>query len=193
MGKIILVSIAILALCTSVYMISTNTSYESADYRVISKDGDFEVREYKPMLLVSTTMKGSELRNNSAFQRLFGYISGSNEDSQKIAMTAPVFSSNDSEVYRMSFLIPKDVAENGAPQPTDDKVKIEPMEGGRFAAYRYSGYSNPERIEEAKQKLAEWVEKQKLKTIGEMLSAGYDPPYTPADRRRNEVLVRLAE
>lgn len=193
MGKIILVSIAILALCTSVYMVSTNTSYESADYKVISKDGDFEIREYKPMLLVSTTMKGLELRNNSAFNRLFGYISGSNEDGQKIAMTTPVFSSNDSEVYTMSFLIPKDVAEKGAPQPNDDKVKIEPMDGGRFAAYRYSGYSNPEQIEEAKKKLAEWIETQELKITGEILSAGYDPPYTPANLRRNEVLIRLAE
>jgi DNA gyrase inhibitor GyrI len=170
---------------------SSNTNYESADYKVISKDGDFEIREYKPMLLVSTTMKGSELRNNSAFQRLFGYISGSNEDRQTIAMTAPVFSSNDEKTYTMSFLIPKDVAEKGAPEPTDEKVKIKPMEGGRFAAYRYSGYSNSAKIEEGKRKLAEWTTKQELKTEGEMLTAGYDSPYTPADRRRNEILIRL--
>jgi DNA gyrase inhibitor GyrI len=190
MSKIILVSIAILALCTSVYMIS-RTGYESADYKVILQDGDFEIREYKPMLLVSTTMKGSELRNNSAFQRLFGYITGSNEESQKIAMTAPVFSSNDEKTYTMSFLIPKDVAEKGAPQPTDDNVKIETMDGGRFAAFRYSGYSNDEAIREAKQKLTDWIAKQELKTTGQMLTAGYDPPYTPANLRRNEVLVRL--
>ncbi len=190
MNKIILVSIAVLALCTTVYMFS-RANFESADYKVISNDGDFEVREYKPMLLVSTTMKGAELRENSAFQRLFGYISGANKDSQKISMTTPVFSSNDSEVYTMSFLVPKDVAEKGAPEPTDDNVKIEPMEGGRFAAYRYNGYSNPEKIEEAKQKLTDWMKKQELKSTGEMLTAGYDPPYTPGSLRRNEVLVRL--
>ena len=190
MSKIIFVTIAILALCTSVFMIS-RTSFESADYKVISQDGDFEIREYKPMLLVSTTMKGSELRNNSAFNRLFGYITGSNEGGQKIAMTAPVFSSNDDKTYTMSFLIPKDVANDGAPQPTDDKVKIEPMEGGRFAAYRFSGYSTSKKIAEAKQKLARWIEKKDLKTMGEMLSAGYDPPYTPASLRRNEVLIRI--
>jgi DNA gyrase inhibitor GyrI len=169
----------------------SKTSFESADYKVISQDGDFEIREYKPMLLVSTTMTGSELRNNSAFNRLFGYITGSNENGQKIAMTAPVFSSNDDKTYTMSFLIPKDVANQGAPQPTDDKVKIEPMEGGRFAAYRYSGYSTSEKIAEAKQKLAKWIESQEIKTKGEILSAGYDPPYTPASLRRNEVLIRI--
>jgi DNA gyrase inhibitor GyrI len=172
-------------------MTSNTTSYESADYKVISKDGAFEIREYKPMMLVSTTMKGSELRNNSAFNRLFKYITGSNEKGQNIAMTSPVFSSNDEKVYTMSFLIPKDVANEGAPQPTDDKVKIKPMDGGRFAAYRYSGYSGAEKIKEAKQKLAGWIEKKELKTKGEMLSAGYDPPYTPPERRRNEVMVRL--
>ncbi len=143
------------------------------------------------MMLVSTTMKGAELQNNSAFQRLFGYISGSNKESQKISMTSPVFSSNDLEAYTMSFLIPKDVAEKGAPAPTDDKVKIEPMEGGRFAAYRYSGYSNPEKIKEAEQKLTDWIKTKELSTKGEMLTAGYDPPYTPGNLRRNEVLIRL--
>lgn len=192
MGKITLVSIAILALSVTVYM-TTRSSLESADYKVISKDGNFEIREYKPMLLVSTTMKGSELRNNSAFQRLFGYISGSNKDGKKIAMTSPVFSKSDSETYTMSFLVPKDVAEKGAPAPTDDRVKVEPMEGGRFVAYRYSGYSNPEMIKEAKQKLTDWIKTKELKTQGEMLTAGYDPPYTPGQLRRNEVLIRLSK
>ncbi len=192
MTKFILLSIATLALGTSVYM-ATKTSFESADYQVISRDGDFEIREYKPMMLVSTTMKGAELRNNSAFQRLFGYISGSNKEGQKISMTSPVFSSNDSEAFTMSFLIPKDVAEKGAPAPTDDKVKIEPMDGGRFAAYRYSGYSSPEMIKEAEQKLTDWVKAKELVAKGEMLTAGYDPPYTPANLRRNEVLIRLSK
>ncbi len=190
MSKIILVTIAIFTLSATVYMVS-RTGFESADYKVISKDGDFEIREYKPMLLVSTSMKGSELRNNSAFNRLFRYISGSNEDNQKIAMTSPVFSSNDSKVYTMSFLVPKDVAERGAPTPSDSKVKIETMEGGKFAAYRYSGYSNSKKIKDAEEKLAVWIKDQKMKTQGEMISAGYDPPYTPGNLRRNEVLIRL--
>ncbi len=108
-------------------------------------------------------------------------------------MTSPVFSSTDPESYTMSFLIPKDVAEKGAPAPTDDKVKIEPMEGGRFAVYRYSGYSSPEKIDQAKIKLDGWIKNQKLTPVGEMLTAGYDPPYTPEDLRRNEVLIRLSK
>ena len=139
-----MISTVILALGAAVYVMA-RTNTETADYKVVSKDGDFEIRDYKPMMLVSTTMKGAELRQNSAFQRLFGYISGSNEGEQKIAMTAPVFSSNDENTYTMSFLVPKTVAEKGAPQPTDDKVKIEPMAGGEFATYRYSGYANAEK------------------------------------------------
>ncbi len=192
MKKFIILSIAISALCTTVYM-AIRTGSGSADYQVISKDGGFEIREYEAMMLVSTTMKGAELQNNAAFQRLFGYISGSNNESQKISMTSPVFSSTDSDAYTMSFLIPKEVAEKGAPVPTDDKVKIEPMEGGRFAAYRYSGYSNAEKIKEAEQKLTDWIKTKELLTKGEMLTAGYDPPYTPGTLRRNEVLIRLSK
>lgn len=188
--KAFLISTVILALGATVYMM-TQTNTETADYRVISKDGDFEIRDYQPMMVVSTTMTGAERRENSAFRRLFGYVSGSNEDDQKISMTAPVFSSSDEKICTMSFLIPKAVAERGAPQPTDDRVKIEPMAGGEFAAYRYSGYASDERIQEAKRKLSDWVKEKELKTTGKMLSAGYDPPYTPVSRRRNEVMIRL--
>lgn len=190
MGRIILITIAIIGLCTTAYMFSRN-GYETAKYDVISQEGKFEIRKYKPMLLVSTTMNSNDSRNGSAFGRLFRYITGSNEEGQKISMTSPVFSSNEDGNYRMSFLIPKDIANNGAPKPTGKDVKIESMDGGKFAVYRYSGYQNARSIAEAEQKLAEWVKDQKLNTVGEMISAGYDPPYTPSALRRNEVLIRL--
>lgn len=192
MKKIILISIAILALCTSGYMLS-GTSDESADYQVISQEGAFEIRDYQPMLLVSTAMTETELETGTPFNRLFGYITGANETGQDIAMTAPVLSSRTDGVYRMSFLIPKAVAEKGAPRPTGPDVKIETMPGGRFAAYRFNGYLNNKRLEEARQKLADWVAEQKLETVGETLIAGYDPPSTPGSLRRNEVMIRLAE
>ncbi len=192
MSKIILVTFAILALCTTVYMVSFN-EYETADYKVVTEDGSFEVRDYKPMLLVSTTMDGSEMRNDSAFGRLFRYISGSNEDRQKIAMTSPVFSTNSDSKFWMSFVVPKDVANEGAPKPMDERVKLEEMKGGKFAAYRYSGYSNYSKNEKAKQKLMEWVKEKGYKTKGEILSAGYDAPGTPARFRRNEVLIKLVK
>lgn len=192
MWKIILVSIAIVGLCTTAYMFSRN-GYETAKYDVVTKDGNFEVREYQPMLLVSTTMKNDGSQNGTPFGRLFRYITGSNENEQKISMTSPVFSSRENGAYTMSFLIPKDVANSGAPKPTGKGVKIESMDGGKFAVYRYSGYQTGRKIMEAEQKLAKWVKEQNLKTVGEMISAGYDPPYTPSSVRRNEVLIRLVD
>ena len=192
MNRLFLISIAILALVSTVFMIS-KSSYESADYKVIETDGMFEIRKYQPMIVVSTNMSTADSRSGSAFGRLFGYISGANNENQKIAMTSPVLTSNEDGSSKMSFLVPKGIAEKGAPLPNNQDVELETIPGGRFASITFRGYASNSKYENAAGELTQWLKTKGLESLGEPIYAGYDPPYTPGSQRRNEVLIRLAE
>lgn len=63
-------------------------SAERVPYETLGSlgDGAVELRRYPRTLLVETTARDDE----TAFRRLFGYISGANEGAQDVAMTAPV-------------------------------------------------------------------------------------------------------
>lgn len=54
-------------------------AYETAEYKVIQAEGNFEVREYPDLMLVATTTKLDAQGRDGSFMKLFGYISGENE------------------------------------------------------------------------------------------------------------------
>jgi len=162
--------------------------YESADYRVVMKDGAFEVRDYPAMTLVSTSMQ--KRGEDGSFMKLFRFISGRNDHSQKIAMTTPVLMTG-MESGTMSFVLPKAVAERGAPAPSNPDVSLVTRAAGRYASLRYQGFINQVHGEAMAEKLVAWTKEQKLSTRGEPVYAFYNPPWTPGFMRRNEVLIQL--
>lgn len=66
------------------------SNVDTAPYILLQSDESkkIEVRNYESMVLVSVSTSGSN--SNSAFRKLFKYISGANEGATEIAMTAPV-------------------------------------------------------------------------------------------------------
>ncbi len=177
---------------------TTRAGYESAEYKVIESDGNFEVRKYPDLMLVATTTKIDAQGRDGSFMKLFRYISGANESEQKISMTTPVFMENDkadSEV-QVGFVMPKQVAVEGVPSPTGADVDVRKRAGGRFAVLRFSGRLDAKLVKESETKLRAWMETKRLvadespESSG-VESASYDPPFTPGLLRRNEVLIRL--
>ena len=84
-------------------------NYESAPYEVLEKDSQFEIRHY-PSLNVITT---NHVSDNESFRRLFGYISGNNINSQKIAMTTPAIkmtSASSREQDKYAFVMPSAIS-----------------------------------------------------------------------------------
>ena len=165
----------------------TAMATETPDYKVLSQDGKFEVREYPALTLVRTASGDGD------FMRLFRYISGSNEAEQKIAMTAPVLMKHQGENTGMSFIVPKDVAAKEVPAPKDSAVVADSLPAGRFAVYRYSGGRNEANEQEALGKLREWAGRQQFEVTGDPLFGYYDPPWIPPFMRRNEVMLRIVE
>jgi len=173
------------------FVASSRAGYGTAAYEVIKKDGKFEIRKYAAHTVVTAPMKGNS--QNGSFGKLFQYISGNNEAGKKIAMTTPVFMpADDSGTTReMQFVVPGEIAEQGAPTPNESTVRLKKMEGGRYATIRYSGRNKPDDMEKKLGELKEKMKSEGLTAAGNPVFAGYDPPWTPGPMRRNEVLLKV--
>lgn len=176
------------------WKLTSRNAYESAEYTVLVQDGKFELREY-PDLMMATTSMSDNRGNDGSFGRLFRYISGGNQEEQKVAMTTPVFMEPETgqDLGQMGFVIPKKVAENNAPQPTNEQVSLTKREGGEFAVIRFSGRIEGNARNEPLSKLKEWMKQKGYEPSGDPEYAGYDPPWTPGPLRRNEILIRIGK
>ncbi|MGB0254543.1 MAG: SOUL family heme-binding protein [Flavobacteriaceae bacterium] len=154
---------------------------EIQPYDVIKKHDSVEIRYYPSATLVKT-----EGGNN--FGKLFQYISGNNENSEKIAMTAPVYMNEDKS--EMAFVMPLDVHQKGAPEPKGRNVSLEITKPRYVAAIRYGGYTNDTKEATHKKALLETLEANGIETIGDVEYLGYDSPYKFYNRR-NEVMVEV--
>ena len=178
---------------------------EEAKYEVVRKDGDIEVRDYSAQIVAETVVDASlEEAGNTAFNKLFNYISGNNSSQSKIEMTAPVAQEAKGEEiemtapvaqesrdgkYAVSFMMPASFTMETIPAPKDDTVKIREIPARRVASIRYSGRWTEENYLQYKKELEEWMKKEGVEANGEPVWARYNPPFTLWFLRRNEVLI----
>jgi len=188
-----------------------HTGVENAPYTLLQADEShrIEVRRYDAMVLVSTSMAGDG--RNSAFRKLFRYISGDNEGATpiamtapvfmdnrnamakgtKIAMTAPVFMSNQSDTAMMSFVMPKDFTLQTTPKPTDPDVVVSEITNYTVAAIQFSGTLSKRNVAKQSKLLQDWLTANGYTAAGAPIEAGYNGPLTLPMLRRNEILIEL--
>lgn len=193
--------------CSVVGQSEVNT----APYTSIISDNEqnIEVRNYESMILVSTSMSGDS--GNSAFRKLFKYISGANEGQSNIAMTAPVFMdekntpqkgaeiSMTSPVFMdesadtplMSFVMPKDFTLASTPKPTNPEVKVTEVTNYKVAAIQFNGTLSDSNIRKYTNILTNWMTENGYNAISKPVTAGYNGPLTLPMWRRNEVLIEV--
>jgi len=181
-----------------------------APYRVIKSDNQqkIDLRHYEKIVLVSAPMDGMDSGRNSAFSKLFGYISGKNTTSSKISMTAhvllenadknagveipmtvPVFMEDASDHAKMSFVLPATYTLDSAPAPQDPDVKLDEIKDYTVAAIIFSGLLSADNIAKQRTMLEAWIQGNGYKITGAYKVAGYNPPFTIPALRRNEVLI----
>jgi hypothetical protein len=61
----------------------------------------------------------------------------------------------------------------------------------RFAVLRYSGGRSASNESEALERLRAWMKSEGLKELSAPVYGYFDPPWTPAFLRRNEVMARI--
>ncbi|MDG1823814.1 MAG: heme-binding protein [Flavobacteriaceae bacterium] len=160
--------------------------YESQPYEVLQSMGDLEIRFYPAAMMAKT-----KANTGNPFSTLFRYISGANQNNEKIEMTTPVYMYPENGTSAMEFVLPKKYMQQDAPAPSGTNVKIYESKPGYFAAVRYSGYSNASKVKTHTDRLMGEIQKHNLKAISNPVVLSYDSPYKVLNRR-NEILVEVS-
>jgi len=176
-------------------------------HKVVSRNDGYEVREYSGYLVAETTVSGPwKEALNEGFRRLFSYISGNNEGSAKVAMTAPVLSREPEkiamtapvlqepgtgDVQVVSFIAPATYTMETIPAPKDPRVRIRQVPPFTAASLGYGGWTDPEKIERKTGELRSMLARDGRIPIPPFLSAQYNPPWTIPPFRRNEIIVKI--
>ena len=93
----------------------------------------------------------------------------------------------------MSFVLPKADAD-APPAPTDDKVTIGERPARTVVALPFPGVATPEEIERQRSKLADVLKAEGLEAADDSYTVlQYNSPFTIPWRRRNELVVALAD
>jgi DNA gyrase inhibitor GyrI len=171
--------------------LATRAGYESAPYQLVRASGRFELRDYPALTLVETRMASGGSGSDGSFNRLFRFITGGNGAKQRIAMTTPVFMSGDDTNATMAFVIPAKMKAVEVPQPSDGSVTVRELTAGRFAVLRFSGGRSARNEAESLRRLRAWMKQEGLKESSPPIYGFFDPPWTPAFLRRNEVMARI--
>tara|TARA_X000000368_G_C22638002_1_gene539740 strand:- start:91 stop:597 length:507 start_codon:yes stop_codon:yes gene_type:complete len=162
-------------------------SYEETNYEIVKKEKSFEIRKYSDRLAVETIETGSV----SNFRKLFNYISGKNENSEKIKMTTPVTQVEKNGIISMQFYLPSKYNLKNVPSPIRNDVNILIIEGGYYAVLRYSGRASDRNFIKHNSILQNELEKSNILIISPPIRATYDSPFTLPMNRRNEAMFKI--
>jgi len=89
----------------------------------------------------------------------------------------------------MAFVLPTQYKDT-APEPKGEGVEVYQSKAGYFAAIRYGGYSNSEKVKQYTQQLKKVLALAEKKIIGQAFVLSYDAPYKFYNRR-NEILLEI--
>ena len=181
---------------------------EEPAFKQVLREGNFELRDYPALVVAEVTVTGDQKEAaNAGFRLLAGYIFGGNKRRQSIATTAPVAQQAASEKIAMTapvaqmqtstgtwvvrFTMPSAYTLQTLPVPNDARVELRNIEPARFAVLRFSGLARPDDVEAKSNELLAQVTSHRLRAVGSVSLAQYNPPWTLWFMRRNEVMVEV--
>jgi effector-binding domain-containing protein len=163
--------------------------YETAPYEVLKKDGKYEIRSYEELITVAVEEKN--LASANGFGSIFQYISGDNENKEKISMTTPVINELKEDGVTTEFVMPRQYNASTLPKPENKNLSVKKTESRIVLAITFSGSINENRLRFYKKLLSDYAGKNGLTTTGVFRLARYNPPFMPSFLRRNELLIDL--
>lgn len=181
---------------------------EHPNYEVTASEQSVEIRRYDPLIIAEVKVDGERQEAiEQGFRLLADYIFGNNLVQQDIAMTAPVQQQANTQIamtapvqqqgqgdsWKISFVMPSEYTMKTLPKPNNERVKLIEQPNKTYAAIRFSGTNSTENIAEHEKELMQYLEANKLQTVGLPKYAFYNPPWTLPFLRRNEVMVEIRD
>ena len=161
------------------YGLLFESAIESPGYKLVTKHKTYDVRYYEHINIVSINMTNK----SDSFRSLFKFISGNNDASLKIKMTAPVISSE----TNMIFVLPADLED--IPNPIDQNLVVSEMKNFTVAVKTFSGYAkNSKRLYDS---FYNEIKSDGYNPKGEWYVSQYNSPWVIPFMRKNEIWIKI--
>ena len=161
-------------------------------FNLIKKDGKVEIREYPPYIIAKTSLDISKNKeDNNMFRVLANYIFGGNSNSQSIPMTAPVITHANSNSYDMIFFMLDANTIESLPSPNNNNISIEKLHIGKAITISFGMWATERRVKKYKSKLDEYILKNKIQVVSDIMVAQYNSPWTIPPFRKNELIYQI--
>ena len=189
---------------------NTAMATEEPEFKLISEEGEFQIREYDPKIIAQVEVEGDfDEASSRGFKLLADYIFGNNlldGESKKISMTTPVEMSPmadnllmtssilDDKVnnkWSINFVMPQEFSLDTLPKPNNSQVNIIEVPKEKYAVIVFSGLVRESSYAEKAELLSNYLEENSFKQQGAIKIARYNPPWTLPFFRRNELMVRI--
>ena len=189
---------------------NTAMATEEPEFKLISEEGEFQIREYDPKIIAQVEVEGDfDEASSRGFKLLADYIFGNNlldGGSKKISMTTPVEMSPmaenllmtssilDDQVnnkWSINFVMPQEFSLDTLPKPNNFQVNIIEVPKEKYAVIVFSGLIRESSYAEKAELLSNYLVENGLKQQGAIKIARYNPPWTLPFFRRNELMVRI--
>ena len=179
---------------------------EEPSFTLAQTIAELEIRDYAPTIVAEVDVPGDALGSRfSGFYPLADYIFAKDRSGaeiamtapvmqaprEKIAMTAPVTQQGDADGWRIAFTMPASYSMATLPQPANPNVRLEEQPARRMAVIRFSGTADDAVMRMQSERLLAAVSRAGMQAVGKPVFAFYDPPWTLAFFRRNEVMVEV--
>jgi DNA gyrase inhibitor GyrI len=208
LGGLVLLGLA--AMAVFVFYVQ---NVETPVYQVVAQEGDFEVRDYPPLVVAEVRRQGPRQEAlRAGFGPLARYIFAEERGGERISMTAPVTQQRPERIsmtapvtaqalpdvtqgddWAVRFIMPARYGLEQLPAPAGSDVRLSEVPPRRVAAIRFSGRASDELIASQEEALRAWLAARGLTAAAPAIYAFYNDPFTPGFLRRNEVLIDLAE
>lgn len=182
---------------------------EEPAFTVEREFGGVQIRRYRPRIAAETSIEADEeSARNQGFRVLARYIFGANSGRTKIAMTAPVAQEASEKIamtapvatqrgpsgeWVIRFFMPSKYTMETLPTPNDDRVRLVTVPAETVAVLRFTGSIDPDAVSARTAQLLKELHRNDIEPTGDPMAWFYDPPWTLPCRRRNEVVVSVAD